>query len=72
MTSLKIVLNSVEKEKLQTLFLHLLFMRYESAEACRVQSAKGEERGDRERNPWLAKMLFIQLIKHTMKCGVGG
>ena len=28
-----------------------------------AQSAKGEERGDHERNPWLAKMVDFILLK---------
>ena len=28
-----------------------------------AQSAKGEERGDRDRNPWLAKMTFSKISR---------
>ena len=33
-----------------------------------TQSAKGEEKGDRERNPWLAKMLSYILHKKHGDC----
>ena len=35
-----------------------------------AQSAKGEEKGDRERNPWLGKMsrpLWVQICPHELK-----
>ena len=37
-------------------------MRERGSEIIPAQSAKGEERGDRERNPWLAKMVLHYLL----------
>jgi hypothetical protein len=34
------------------------------------RSAKGGEKGDPNRNPWLAKMLIIMLVKYVLSDGI--